>query len=84
MRSSIEGIIETSIRCLAMVVYCLLPFYLLFLLGVAIWWTGWRNCFHDFIVFLWWTFIGLWYIVIPLVAIVVLDIQMRIRERKKR
>ena len=68
-----------------MVVYCLLPFYLLFCLVGAIWWAGWehpKSCLRVFYYFLWWTFVGLWYIVIPLVAIVVLDIQMRLRERK--
>ena len=77
-------IADKMIRYLGVAVYTLLVCLAGYWLVASSWWCGLahpRNIVLMFCVGLWGAFVQLWYVTIPMTAVVVLDVQRRLRGR---
>ena len=78
-------IADKPVRYLGVTIYTLLVCFAGYWLIVSCWWCGLahpRNIVLMFCGCLWCTFVQLWYVAIPMTAVVVLDVQRRLRERR--
>ena len=80
-------IADRTVRYLGVAIYTLLVCYAGYWLFVSCWWCGIsnpRNIFRMFLCGFWSVFTWFWYVTIPMTAVVVLDVQRRLRERRQR
>ena len=87
MRNQHHRIVERAIHYLAVAVYTLLFCIALYWLVASAWWCG-MHPLRSLRMFFWgmWhaLFVNLWYVAIPMVAIIVLDVEVHLRNRRSR
>ena len=79
-------IADMIVRYLGVATYTLLVCYVGYWLFVSCWWCGISNPLNIFRMFLggfWAVFVWFWYVTLPMTAVVVLDVQRRLRKRKE-
>lgn len=79
-------IADRTIRYLGMAVYSLLVCFAVYWLVASCWWCGFTHPGNIVLMFcggLWGAFVQLWYVTIPMTAVVVLDVQRRLREHSE-
>ena len=85
MDSKRHRIAEQTVRYLAVAVYTLAVCVALYWLVASVWWCG-MHPLRSLRMFCWgiWhaLFLNLWFVAIPMVAIVVLDVEVRLRTRR--
>jgi hypothetical protein len=83
MKGKGERIADATIRYLGVAIYTLFSCIALYWLVASAWWCGIEHPTKILWMFfwgLWRSFVAVWYIALPMTAIVILDVQRRLRK----
>ena len=82
-----HSIAERTVHYLAVAIHTYLACIALYWLVASIWWCGMhpQRSLRMFCLGLWHAFfVNLWYVAIPMVAVILLDVQVRVRDRRNK
>ncbi len=80
-------IADTTVRYLGVATYTLLACYVAYWLFVSCCWCGLshpKNIVRMFLGGFWCVFVWFWYVMLPMTAVIILDLQRRLRGRRQR
>jgi len=86
MKNKGEKIATATVRYLGVAICTIFSCIGIYWLVASVWWCGIghpKNILWMFCRGLWQAFVAVWYISIPMTAIVILDVQRRLREHRK-